>query len=83
MKNKKTILITGGAGFIGSALIRHIIRDTKHSVVNIDKLAEYANLSIFTTLCLVSLIICLISADPINPAPPVIRIVFLFFIIFY
>ena len=44
MKNKKTILITGGAGFIGSALIRHIIRNTKHSVVNIDKLAYSGNL---------------------------------------
>ena len=44
MKNKKTILITGGAGFIGSALIRHIVRDTKHSVVNIDKLAYSGNL---------------------------------------
>ena len=44
MKNKKTILVTGGAGFIGSALIRHIIRNTKHSVVNIDKLAYSGNL---------------------------------------
>ena len=32
------ILITGGAGFIGSALIRHIIDNTDHSVVNVDKL---------------------------------------------
>ena len=31
-------LITGGAGFIGSAVIRHIIAATKHSVVNVDKL---------------------------------------------
>ena len=35
--NKK-ILVTGGAGFIGSALIRNIISNTNHSVVNIDKL---------------------------------------------
>jgi dTDP-glucose 4,6-dehydratase len=44
MKNKKNILITGGAGFIGSALIRHIIKDTDHRVVNIDKLSYSGNL---------------------------------------
>ncbi|KXV75890.1 dTDP-glucose 4,6-dehydratase [Acetobacter cerevisiae] len=30
------ILLTGGCGFIGSAVIRHIIRDTSHSVLNVD-----------------------------------------------
>ena len=33
------ILITGGAGFIGSALIRHIMSETDHLVINIDKLS--------------------------------------------
>lgn len=37
-------LITGGAGFIGSALIRHLIHDTPHSVVNVDKLTYAGNL---------------------------------------
>lgn len=39
------ILITGGAGFIGSALIRYLITQTEHSVVNVDKLTYAANLS--------------------------------------
>jgi dTDP-glucose 4,6-dehydratase len=38
------ILITGGAGFIGSAVIRHIIQDTQDSVVNVDKLTYAGNL---------------------------------------
>ncbi|MGQ3889250.1 dTDP-glucose 4,6-dehydratase [Legionella sp. CNM-1927-20] len=38
------ILITGGAGFIGSALIRYIIANTKDKVLNIDKLTYAANL---------------------------------------
>jgi len=31
------ILVTGGAGFIGSALIRHLIQNTGHEVLNLDK----------------------------------------------
>lgn len=38
------IMVTGGAGFIGSAVIRHLINDTKHSVVNVDKLTYAGNL---------------------------------------
>jgi len=37
-------LVTGGAGFIGSAVIRHLINDTNHSVVNVDKLTYAGNL---------------------------------------
>lgn len=38
------ILVTGGAGFIGSAVIRHIINNTADSVVNVDKLTYAGNL---------------------------------------
>lgn len=38
------LLVTGGAGFIGSAVIRHIINDTEHMVVNVDKLTYAGNL---------------------------------------
>ena len=38
------ILVTGGCGFIGSALIRYIIQKTKYSVLNIDKLTYAGNL---------------------------------------
>ncbi len=38
------VLITGGAGFIGSAVIRYIIRNTENEVLNIDKLTYAGNL---------------------------------------
>ncbi len=38
------ILITGGAGFIGSAVVRHIIGHTQDSVINLDKLTYAGNL---------------------------------------
>ncbi|NBI12320.1 dTDP-glucose 4,6-dehydratase [[Haemophilus] felis] len=37
------ILVTGGAGFIGSALIRFLITETEHQVLNLDKLTYAAN----------------------------------------
>jgi dTDP-glucose 4,6-dehydratase len=38
------ILITGGAGFIGSAVVRHIVANTSHRVLNLDKLTYAGNL---------------------------------------
>jgi dTDP-glucose 4,6-dehydratase len=38
------ILVTGGAGFIGSAVIRHLLSATDHAVVNVDKLTYAADL---------------------------------------
>lgn len=47
---KLKILITGGAGFIGSAVIRHIIKNTHDSVINIDKLTYAGNLDNLTSV---------------------------------
>lgn len=40
----KRFLITGGAGFIGSAVIRYLIHETNHEVINVDKLTYAGNL---------------------------------------
>lgn len=42
------ILVTGGAGFIGSAVIRHIIKNTNNHVLNVDKLTYAGNLESLT-----------------------------------
>lgn len=44
------IIVTGGAGFIGSAVVRHIIENTTDSVVNVDKLTYAGNVESVATI---------------------------------
>ena len=44
MNNVMKILVTGGAGFIGSALVRFLINDTDYTVINVDSLTYAGNL---------------------------------------
>lgn len=45
------ILVTGGAGFIGSAVVRHVINSTTDSVINVDKLTYAGNLDSLSDVC--------------------------------
>jgi dTDP-glucose 4,6-dehydratase len=45
LKPRGTILVTGGAGFIGSAVVRHLLAESAAFVVNVDKLTYAANLN--------------------------------------
>jgi len=44
------LIVTGGAGFIGSAVIRHLIQNTEHHVMNVDKLTYAGNLDSLVTV---------------------------------
>ncbi|MBD3728027.1 MAG: GDP-mannose 4,6-dehydratase, partial [Moraxella osloensis] len=44
------ILVTGGAGFIGSAVIRYLINETNNNVLNVDKLTYAGNLESLDTI---------------------------------
>ena len=45
------IIVTGGAGFIGSELVRYLINETDHNVLNIDKLTYAGNLNSLNSVC--------------------------------
>lgn len=44
------LLVTGGAGFIGSAVVRHLVENTSHVVANVDKLTYAGNLDSVNTV---------------------------------
>jgi dTDP-glucose 4,6-dehydratase len=46
------LLVTGGAGFIGSALVRYLVRDERVEVLNIDKLTYASNLASLSAVAL-------------------------------
>ena len=48
--NDKKILITGGAGFIGSALVRYLINNSNSLIINVDKLTYSGNLESLSSI---------------------------------
>ena len=44
------VLVTGGAGFIGSALVRYLVQDVGAEVLNVDKLTYAGNLASLTVI---------------------------------
>ena len=54
----KTFLVTGGAGFIGSAVVRYAIRETDYRIVVVDKLTYAGNLDSWACLQRPTLFVC-------------------------
>ena len=44
------VIVTGGAGFIGSAVVRHLVLDKGYEVLNVDKLTYAGNLASLSSL---------------------------------
>ena len=47
---QQRVLVTGGAGFIGSAVVRYLIGESKASVLNVDKFAYAGNFDSLATI---------------------------------
>ena len=44
--NKKTVLITGAAGFIGANLVKRLIKETSDAIVGVDSMNDYYDISL-------------------------------------
>ena len=74
MRLRNSIFVTGGAGFIGSAVVRHLLDETEAFVVNIDKLTYAANLDSLRRRGRPSALS--LSCRPISATPPALRRLF-------
>ena len=62
----KTILVTGGCGFIGSNFIHHLIKTHTYNIVNLDKLTYAANKSFLSKILKDKKRVKFINCDLVN-----------------
>jgi dTDP-D-glucose 4,6-dehydratase len=66
----KTVIIIGGAGFIGSAAIRHLINTSDYRVVNCDKLSYAGNLESLESVTESPKYLIVVNESPAQAKPP-------------